>query len=95
MGKSRIVPRVIRIHGGYFDTGNTLGMSMQYKGRATEKGIENYITKLMQSTKKGGSNYHLAKGRKVEIAPPSSAEIYDQRTRSVVAKWKAPMLWVY
>jgi hypothetical protein len=93
MGKSRIVPRVIIMHGGFFDT--TLGMSMQYRGRATTEGIEKYIIKLMKSTEKGGVNYHLTEGKKVMPTAPSSAEVYDQRTKTVIAKWKSPMFWVY
>lgn len=83
MGTSGLIPRIIR----KARTGEYLG---EWKGRATAEALEQWRQRFNASLMPGGVNAHL--GQKAWIL--CNLEVYDQRTRQVVARHQAPMFEV-
>jgi len=82
MGRSNIIPRIIRVRA----TGQHLG---PWKGPATQKRLETWREQFNRSLKPGGANEHLG----IRCHLQRQLEIYDQRTHQVITVGPQPPIF--
>jgi len=70
------------------------GTSLIWRGKATQKRLEEYVMQYGKSLELGGANEHISKSLGY-IPYPNKAILIRQSTNEVVATWQAAMFQVW
>ncbi len=71
------------------------GQMMVWRGKASEKALEEYVKSYAKSLEAGGCNAHISKGLGY-IPYPNNARIEtNEKYPAVIATWKAGMFQVW
>lgn len=72
-----------------FDRGGSYTAS--WSGKATNKRLDEYIDKYIQSLQSGGCNFHISKSLGFIPVPYKAQITFNYHGGAVVAEWQAPM----